>query len=221
MTAFAGETSVLSRSDGSASVQFGDTKVVVSVTGPIEPKVSQELPTTAALEIIVNPDTGVSNTRETLLEDKLRSVLQQLVIGHLYPRQLIQVTCQVLEAGEAKEYTAKELSAVINAAYLALIDADIALSCSLASVNVSIDSQDNVLLNPGKSDLKACKSHHVFVYKVKNSEATNLLFSDSIGDFSKQEFLNLIVKSKQESQFLYQQLRSLIESKVAKDFIWQ
>ena len=118
-------TSVLSNADGSAELTLNRTKCLVSVSGPIEPKVRQELPTQASLEIIVRPAHGLSTTREKLLEDKLRSLLQSLIIRYKYPRQLIQIVVQFLVVDEEPEYTCNELNAAINGCYFALIDSHI------------------------------------------------------------------------------------------------
>lgn len=52
---FQAEVGVLDHVDGSSQFVSQDTKVVCSVTGPIEPKARQELPTQLALEITYVP----------------------------------------------------------------------------------------------------------------------------------------------------------------------
>ena len=79
-------TSLLQKSDGSAELLLGSTKVIASVTGPIEPKARQELPNQASLEILIRPAVGLATTREKLLEDKLRSLLQSIIVRFKYPR---------------------------------------------------------------------------------------------------------------------------------------
>lgn len=54
------QTSLLQRVDGSASWDYNDTKVVVSVTGPIEAKSRDEIPTAATVELVVRPAVGLS-----------------------------------------------------------------------------------------------------------------------------------------------------------------
>jgi len=215
------DTTILNRVDGSASLSAGETKVMTAVSGPIEPKMRQELPTTAALEVIVRAAVGISNTREKLLEDKVRSILTQVIIGHLYPRQLIQITSQVLEAGEDIEYTSKELSAIINASYLALVDANIGLNASFASEHFAILENDEIIINPSKSQLKSSRSSHIVVYGIKNGQSNRLLYSDSIGSFTEDEIYKILALASQSIEKIHQTFRKTIQSKVEKDFIWQ
>lgn len=215
------ETTILSRVDGSATVSAGETRVITSISGPIEPKPRQELPTTAALEVIVRAGVGISNTREKLLEDKLRSILTQIIIGHLYPRQLIQITTQILEAGEDVEYTSKELSALVNSAYLALTDANIGLNVSFASEHFAILENGEIIISPSKAQLKTSKSSHVVVYAIKNGKSSNLLYSDSIGTFSEDELYKILALASQQIEKIHQTFRKTIQSKIEKDFVWQ
>lgn len=215
------ETTILSRVDGSATVSAGETRVITSISGPIEPKPRQELPTTAALEVIVRAGVGISNTREKLLEDKLRSILTQVIIGHLYPRQLIQITTQILEAGEDVEYTSKELSALVNSAYLALTDANIGLNVSFASEHFAILENGEIIISPSKAQLKTSKSSHVVVYAIKNGKSSNLLYSDSIGIFSEDELYKILALASQQIEKIHQTFRKTIQSKIERDFIWQ
>ncbi len=215
------ETTILSRVDGSATVSAGETRVITSISGPIEPKPRQELPTTAALEVIVRAGVGISNTREKLLEDKLRSILTQVIIGHLYPRQLIQIMTQILEAGEDVEYTSKELSALVNSAYLALTDANIGLNVSFASEHFAILENGEIIISPSKAQLKTSKSSHVVVYAIKNGKSSNLLYSDSIGTFSEDELYKILALASQQIEKIHQTFRKTIQSKIEKDFVWQ
>lgn len=215
------ETTLLNRADGSASVVAGETRVITSVSGPIEPKARQELPTTAALEVIVRAGVGISNTREKLLEDKMRSILTQVIIGHLYPRQLIQITTQILEAGEDVDYTSKELSALVNSAYLALIDANIGLNASFASEHFAISHNDEIIISPSKTQLKVSKSSHVVVYAIKNGKSANLLFSDSIGTFTEDDIYKILSLASKQIEKIHQAFRKTIQSKIEKDFVWQ
>ena len=55
----------------------------------------KELPNRASLEINIYPSIGLSTTKEKLLENKLRSILQNnIIINYKYPRQLIQISIQ-------------------------------------------------------------------------------------------------------------------------------
>lgn len=212
-------TSVLSNADGSAELTINGTKCLVSVSGPIEPKIRQELPTQASLEIIVRPAHGLSTTREKLLEDKLRSLLQSLIIRYKYPRQLIQIVVQFLVVDEEPEYTCNELNAAINGCYFALIDADLALYLSFASTNVCLNL-GNLIKDPTGDAVATSDSHHVLCFSLEDGKVGKLLLLESAGEFNESQLFDLISKSVLTVEELHKLQRKAIEAKVEKDYIW-
>lgn len=54
------ETSVLEQVDGSAVWTQDQTKVICSVSGPIEVKTRDEIPNAATLDLVVRPSIGLS-----------------------------------------------------------------------------------------------------------------------------------------------------------------
>ncbi|CUM52626.1 uncharacterized protein AC631_00628 [Debaryomyces fabryi] len=229
------KTSVLSRVDGSAELFTGTTKVITSVTGPIEPKIRQELPNLASLEIIVRPSVGVSTTREKALEDKLRSILQSIIIRYKYPRQLIQIVVQFLitennindngSNQHNKDFTLTELNAAINCCYFALIDANIALYNSFSSTSISIPSdakKEEYHINPNMDKLIDSESHHVICFSLKDGNAANLLLLESHGKFTEDQLLLVISKAGSECETIHNTYqRKYIANKVENDFIWK
>lgn len=214
-------TTVLTRVDGSADVLYGETRSLVSVAGPIEPKARQELPTAAALEVIVRADVGAADTREKLLENKLRCVLSQTISTTSYPRQLIQIVAQVLESGEDERYTCKEVASIINASYLALIDAAVGLKCSFAAESFAIAQDGEVIANPTPLDLRQSKSSHVVCYSIKEAKVDTLVFSDSIGSFSEKQLYDVLAKARDSVEAHHRHFRSTIHTKISRDFVWR
>lgn len=216
-------TGVLTNVDGSSQFECQDTKVICAVTGPVEPKSRQELPTRLALEVIVRPAKGVPNTREKLLEDRLRAVLTPLIVCSKYPRQLCQITCQILEAGEDEgEFSHKELSCCINAAFLALVDAQLALHSFSSSVALAIlkDSGD-LVLNPSSDQLRVSQSVHTLALELKDGSknVTNILLLDSNGDFTEDELLKVLQAGEQGCLELAQVLRSHLAEKIKEELV--
>lgn len=212
-------TGLLPNSDGSAQIVVGGTKVVCLVVGPIEPKPRQAMPNVASLEVVVRPLAGLSSTREKLLEDKLRGVLQRVIVRYQFPRQLIQIVVQFLTADEPEEYTGNELSAAINVCYYALIDANIPLYTSFASLSTALaDSQ--TVENPDKKTLQKSTSHHVFCFSFSDNETNELLLVDSFGDFSESELFELISSLADRCKQLHVQQRKVLEAKLSQDYIW-
>lgn len=228
------DTSVLDQVDGSAELLIGNTKVITSVTGPIEPKMRQELPNLASLEIIVRPSIGVSTTREKALEDKLRSILQSIIIRYKYPRQLIQIVVQFLITENTidnndtnednKDFTLTELNAAINSCYFALVDANVALYNSFASNTISISKDDHAeyIIDPSLNKLIESESHHVICYSLKDGKATNLLLLESQGKFTEDQLFLVIEKAGHECEKIHSDYqRKYISNKVENDFIWK
>ncbi|EDO15664.1 hypothetical protein Kpol_473p23 [Vanderwaltozyma polyspora DSM 70294] len=220
---FSGNIGLLTEVDGSSQVECEDTKVICAVTGPIEPKARQELPTQLALEIIVRPAKGVPSTREKLMEDRLRSVITPIVSLYQYPRKLCQITCQILESGESEyEFSQKELSCCINATLLALIDSGLALNSIASSVSMAIlKGSDDVIINPTNSQLLQSQSVHVLALQLieGSRKVKNVLFLDSSGDFTEQQLFNVLEIGEKSCLELGLTLRSIIESKVKSSFI--
>lgn len=219
-------THYLEHVDGSSIFHNNDTKIVCSVSGPIEPKSRQELPTQLALEIIVRPAQGVQSTREKLIEDQVRAVLTPILARYMHPRQLAQICFQVMETGEPKEYTVKEVSACINAGVLALVDSGVPLLSMCSSVCMCIDPRGQVIIDPSNEKLLEAESAHIISIEIgrdsKNEiEVRNILLLDSVGTFDESQLLNVLKVGEKECIRVYDDLRSGIEEKVAKDFIWK
>ncbi|RLV95766.1 Exosome complex component RRP46 [Spathaspora sp. JA1] len=213
--------STLDNADGSAELVIGNTKVIASVSGPIEPKQRQELPNQASLEIIIRPAKGLSTTREKLLEDKLRALLQSIIIRYKYPRQLIQIVVQFLATDEDSKFTANELNAAINCCYFALIDADIGLYSSFASVVTCINQDKTLIKNPTGQELAKSDSHHVVCFSIEEAHANKVLLLESQGEFSQSELFNLLSESVNSAEELHTQQRTYLKQKLDQDYIWK
>lgn len=219
-------TSTLDSVDGSAELIIGNTKVIASVSGPIEPKARQELPNMASLEIVVRPSVGVSSTREKLIEDKLRSLLQGVILRYKYPRQLIQIVVQFLITdynstfGTKNDFTNNELNAAINCCYFALIDAGIGLKHSFASVSLC-SIKDEFFFNPTLEQLIKSDSHHVVGFSIENKEPKDLIILESQGEFVESQLFTIIEKSVGECSNIHEKQRDIIADKIHRDYIWK
>lgn len=222
--------------DGSARITIGNTTVLVSVAGPIEAKPRQELPTQASLEIVVRPSRGLSSTREKVIEDLLRSVLQLVIIRYRYPRQLIQIVVQFLTTDVDREgsivvsgdtaasggaFTSNELNAALNAAFFALIDANVALYSSFASISAAIDREGKIIENPSLKQLQNSESHHVVCFDIRETKPQKILLLESDGSFTEEQLFNVIELASKSCRKIHKSVqRPTIEAKVKQDFIW-
>lgn len=215
------KTSLLDNVDGSAELIIGNNKIITSVSGPIEAKPRQELPTSSSLEIVIRPAVGISSTREKLIEDKLRSLLQSVIIGHKFPRQLIQIVVQFLITDTNEAYTSTELNAAINCCYFALIDAQIPMYSSFASTTISINDK-KMIENPSIEQLKDSESHHVICFIIENGETDRLLLLESQGKFTEDQLFEAIEQGSKACQLIHQDYqRKYIKQKLEDDYIWR
>jgi exosome complex component RRP46 len=214
------ETGILLLSDGSSQWKCGTTKVICSVSGPLEAKPRDEIPTAATLEIVFRPVIGLTTTREAVLQDRVYCALSSVVMRNLHPRTLIQIVVQTLEPGEPKEYNVLELAAGINAASVALLDAGIPLQGLVIAVAVAIVN-GKIIINPLEKDLASSSSTHAIAYEFRNGDADRLLLCESTGLFSKQELLIAIDSAIPATKQVYSTVRDALEVKVKHDFIWK
>ncbi|GAA5877872.1 hypothetical protein JCM1840_002930 [Sporobolomyces johnsonii] len=89
---------LLSRADGSAQFSFGNVAVLASVTGPAEVRIRDELVDRATLEINVRPLRGVGGPPIKATETTLSHLFTPLILLHLYPRSLLQLTLQTVSS---------------------------------------------------------------------------------------------------------------------------
>ena len=220
-------------------------KLITSINGPIEPKQRQELPNRASLEINIYPSIGLSTTKEKLLENKLRSILQNnIIINYKYPRQLIQISIQFLISNNNSNGGSNssngmmtnlfDLNALINCCYFALIDANIAMNYSFVSIIIIIDHQGNLIIPFEKNeyeyeyeykfkyDLQDYDSIHLCCYSIIQNKVDKLLLLESQGNFNESQLFNVLDKSiNQVEQFHNNIHRQFINDKINNDYIWK
>ncbi|XP_050373237.1 exosome complex component RRP41 homolog [Argentina anserina] len=138
------EIGVVSKADGSAMFEMGNTKVLAAVYGPREVQNrSQQLNSNALVRCeytMANFSTGdrmrkpKGDRRSTEISLVIRQTMEECILTNLMPRSQIDIFVQVLQADGGTR------SACINAATLALADAgipmrDLVTSCSAGFLN--------------------------------------------------------------------------------------
>ncbi|GAA5935179.1 hypothetical protein JCM10213_000669 [Rhodosporidiobolus nylandii] len=184
----------LSRADGSAQFSFGSVAVLASLTGPAEVRIRDELVDRATLEVNVRPLRGAGGPHIKLVEQTLATLLTPLILLHLYPRALLQLTLQTVSSpstvfskafstdpnlvadvkgkGKAPVGTgagAGEKAARINAAMMALVDAGVQCRGMLVAVAVAFvptgeDGEEEMRLDPTPAEEDEATSTHVFAF---------------------------------------------------------
>lgn len=211
----------LEQVDGSSSFQFNSTKVVCSVTGPMDvSRVKNEHPTQAYLDITIRPAAGVPSTRESLLETKLRKILTPLIDLNTYARQQIQIVVQVLETGERGQFTVKELTAIVNSSYLSLLNSGLVLKTSFLASCCCI-SKGKVTVRPTNQDLDESDSHHIAVFTLKQNKVDELMFSDSMGVFDEEQLFKAYDYCAADIEQMNSTVRDIIFNRIQQDYIWK
>jgi len=138
----------LLRADGSARFKLGRSSAVAAVYGPREPKSrAREVFDRATLEVIVRPRVGIPGPTEKQLEGHLLRQLDHIVLHQEYPRTQITIVLQISS-------TDGSIGAVAgNAAFLALLDAGVAMRATSLSVAVGVhfgEEGSNAIANGGE-----------------------------------------------------------------------
>ncbi|ESW19265.1 hypothetical protein PHAVU_006G109900 [Phaseolus vulgaris] len=137
------EIGAVSKADGSAIFEMGNTKVIAAVYGPREVQNRSQISNHALVRCeysMANFSTGdrmrksKGDRRSTEISLVIRQTMEAAILTHLLPRSQIDIYVQVLQADGGTR------SACINAATLALADAgipmrDLVTSCSAGYLN--------------------------------------------------------------------------------------
>ncbi|KAF9941411.1 Exosome component 5 [Modicella reniformis] len=228
---FFSSQNLLNRADGSAQFDFGGSSVICSVVGPAEVKIRDEKLDRATIEIVARPLVGLPGVKDKTLERNIRETLEPLILSGLHPRTGIQIVVQTMKEDGCI------LSTAFNAAILALLDAGIPLKSILASVTCIIDSRTNqILLDPTIEETTHAKSTHVFVFDNKVSISsinpedvamdedskepshTGILFSDSTGLFTEDEFFECANACFKAAQAVHGFIRTAVSKKLEKEY---
>lgn len=177
----------LTRADGSATYSDQLYSILAGVNGPVEVQRRDELPAEAAIEINLRPLSGTGGPRERWIESVLQTYVQSILLVHLHPRTLVQVTLQVTkqpESGFGSKEDVAILPALINAAFLALVDAALPLRTTAVAILLAIDERASIKEGPNEKDMRACQSLHALAYDVDGT----LLLQESVGKFDEDQW---------------------------------
>ncbi len=190
------EIGVLKRANGSAYVELGDNKVLVAVYGPRElhPRHMQR-PDTGILRVrynmapfAVNDRARPGPNRRSMEISKVtRQAMESIVFLEKYPRSVVDVFVEILQAGAGTRTTG------IVAASLALADAGIPMKDMVSAVSAG-KVDDTVVLDLSKDEDQHGQAD-MPVALLARKKQISLLQMD--GDLTPDEFkhaLNLAIK---------------------------
>ncbi|GJJ72605.1 exosome complex component RRP46 [Entomortierella parvispora] len=223
---FFSSQNLLNRADGSAQFDFGGSSVLCSVVGPAEVKIRDEKLDRATIEVIARPLVGLPGIKDKSRERSIRETLEPLILSGLHPRTGIQIVVQTMKDDGCI------LSTAFNATVLALLDAGIPLNSILGSVTCIVDEKSGeILLDPTTEELSQAKSTHVFVFDNKSSisttgaaamdldsESSPILFSDSTGLYTEEEYFKCANICHKAAQTVHGFIRTAVQKKLEKEY---
>ena len=174
----------LVRADGSATFTSSLYTILAAVNGPIEVQRRDELPEEAAVEVNIRPSSGVGGPRERWMETVIASLLRSLLLVHMHPRTLVQVTLQVVKEPSVKMkrgvLDVAIIPALANAAFLALVDGALPLEETMVAALGCFTLEGQLVLEPSEKELVGCQSVHA----VASDSQGDLLLNESAGSFN-------------------------------------
>ncbi|KAJ3291791.1 Exosome component 5 [Borealophlyctis nickersoniae] len=192
---------LLNRADGSARFGF-------AVYGPAEVKIRDEKLDKATVEVSFTPVSGTSTTQDRLYERIIRESLETSILAALHPRTSIRITCQAVSDDGSI------LSAAMNAAVLALIDAGIPLQSLIGSTTCMIDDQGDVLLDPTALELQNARSVHMFAF---DNVSSGIIACESVGLYTASEYEDCYAYGEGGAKYVHAFMTTAITRKVAKE----
>lgn len=155
------ELGSLKNCDGSAIWKSGHTAVLAAVHGPIAPRQAQlESSTGCVVSVVIK--SGIGNMYDPEWESFLRQQLTASIVTENYPRTVISVVLQILNADGSV------LGAALHAALSALMDAGIDMQLLPTAVTCFYDG-DSIQLDPSVEEEQAAQSVLVLVFSPKNN----------------------------------------------------
>ncbi|EME50017.1 hypothetical protein DOTSEDRAFT_68766 [Dothistroma septosporum NZE10] len=164
----------LERADGSTIFGDGLYTVIAAANGPVEVQRRDELPEEAAIEVNLRPLSGVGGPRERWLENLLQPLLEKILLVHMHPRTLIQVTLQITKQPTAKFRRSNAdisiIPTLVNAAFTALVDGALPLATTVNAVLVTTGKDGKINTTPKEQDIETCASIHAMAFNTINEQ---------------------------------------------------
>lgn len=194
----------LHRADGSATYSSSLTTILAAVNGPVEVSRRDEIPDAAAIEVNVRPGSGVGEPRERWLESVIAATLRSVVLVHLHPRTLVQVTLQVTkdvgsEGGVKLKKGIRDIAIIpglVNAAFAALVDSGLPLEQTVVAGLAVVGADGEVVAEPTAKQLVGSKSVHAMAFAMAGEEP-GLLLNESAGLFGMEDLAKVEVALKE------------------------
>jgi exosome complex component RRP46 len=143
----------------------GDTTALASLSGPIEVRLTAELPSKATFEVLIRPLSHVPGTESKSLASIIRSSLEPSLILTKNPRTMVQLVIQALSPLRANNWNTTLAASMINASTLAFLNASsVPMRAAVAAVAVSRTCQGALVVDPSDEELEESKGLGCFAF---------------------------------------------------------
>ena len=133
------------------------------------------------------------------METVIASLLRSLLLVHMHPRTLVQVTLQVTQEPGVKikrgVLDVAIIPALANAAFLALVDAALPLDGTMVAGLGCFSREGELVLEPAEKEVLGCKSVHAVAYDGLGA----LLLDESAGEFGVEEWEQMVEALKEKT----------------------
>ena len=213
---------VLTRADGSARVKLCNTDVIVAVYGPLDCPVHKQNAEAVHIHVAYRRGEGsiYSSAQDSALANEatatrdLRTLVKKVVLATLHPRKAVVVAVQVLADDGGV------MSAVVNAAVMALIDAGVSMRLVPTAATVSI-LNGIVFVDPSRVEEGESTAVITAVFDVNLVEEKGFLSVFTDGDCGGDELFTAAVDTcRQLASKTKAFMKLSIEQKANRQYIW-
>jgi len=200
-----------SRVDGGATflIRQRDTtiKAVVSVSGPLEVRQNQELPSISTLEITIRPKNGVPGTFEKELSGRMHRFLEQILFLSTIPRTLVQIVLH--GQGNTDNQRHRLVASYLNATSAALLrTGSVPMRGVFFAVVISRKRGGDIIVNYERDDCEDLGTLG-FLFERENVE---LVWVDWHGMLSQATLSDVIVAARVAARQMYDSFRNQMAS---------
>jgi len=198
----------LNHADGSARFVFKGTAVLAGVFGPREGRAAIKASDESVITVNWNRGDGLSGSREKEYETIVRNILEAVVVRSQDPLCVIEVSLQaVTESGGS-------LSAAINAAVVAVIDAGVAVEGLCAAVTVALMHDGSILLDPTSGEEGSARGVMTVTLRGHDHALLSSVVSGKVGE---EELLTAIEAAGDAVSTVLTFIRMAVEKRLEKE----
>eukprot|EP00193_Tetraselmis_chui_P003831 CAMPEP_0177759776 /NCGR_PEP_ID=MMETSP0491_2-20121128/4909_1 /TAXON_ID=63592 /ORGANISM="Tetraselmis chuii, Strain PLY429" /LENGTH=241 /DNA_ID=CAMNT_0019275621 /DNA_START=132 /DNA_END=857 /DNA_ORIENTATION=+ len=213
------ERACLNRADGSASWRQEGTEVLAAVYGPAEAPSRRENPECMVVEVLFRPRAGMVSRTDREYEHVVRRTLETALLRTVHPRTVVQVVLQVVSDDGSL------LSAALNAACFALVDAGLPMSRLFSSVTCAVLPGPLVLVDPTREEEKEATAVVCLALdncprgavSIEGDKDAKVITSYTAGTFSQEAYLGVVLFSREGQRVIDEFARDTLQKYYSRE----